>query len=149
MSKTSSFCLHCLCLFHCLAFVIVFMSVSSHAIRVELKRELVVVRESFTQAGGAREELGVIMSRATWELEVTLDPNASSAEHLIAMMAAGWKWILWGVRFGVHTAFWVLSTHNELDLALVSAHGAYKDFTEEDLQLVHEETRAFAETLTI
>lgn len=56
------------------------MLVSLHAVCAKLERELAAVRESSTQAGRAREELGIVMSRAAQELEVTLDPNASSAD---------------------------------------------------------------------
>lgn len=89
-----------------------------------------------------------MMSRAAQELGVVLDLEASPAVHLAMVMAARWEWIWRGVRFGVHTAFWILLTHYELNLDLVSRDGLYEEFTEEDLQPVCEETRAFAETLS-
>lgn len=64
---------------------------------------------------------------------MTLDPNVTSVEHLCSLMAAEQEWIWQSVRFNVHTAFWVLSSHYQLDLALVSVDGPYEDFTKEDL----------------
>lgn len=47
----------------------------------------------------------------------------------------------------MHTTFWVLSSHYEIDLNLVSRDVPYEDFTEEDLVPVREETRGFAKNL--
>lgn len=47
----------------------------------------------------------------------------------------------------MHTAFWVLSTHYQLDLATVTPEGPFEEYTEEDLKEVREEVRPFAEGL--
>lgn len=99
------FVFHRLRLFDCLACLVVFMSVSSHALCVELERELATVRESSALADGAREELCVVMYRAAQKLGVMLDPNASLATYLATVMAAGREQIRQGVSFGVHTIY--------------------------------------------
>lgn len=75
----------------CFISVVVLASISSHTVHTELERELAMAWESLAQAGGARDELGAVMSRVAQEIEVTLGPNASSTEHLAALMAAGQK----------------------------------------------------------
>lgn len=55
----------------------------------DLEKELVATREASTRAGGVSKELGAVMSRATQELWVALDPEALPAAHLAAVMAVG------------------------------------------------------------
>lgn len=52
------------------------------AVQEEIEKELAATRESSMRVGGASEELWVV-----------LDPNASPAAHLAAVMAVGREWI--------------------------------------------------------
>lgn len=121
--------------------------ISSCAIRAELEKELVAMRESLARTGGVSEVLGTVMSRTAQELGVVLDLEASPAVHMAVVISARQEWIRQGVRFGMHIAFWVISTHYGLELKSVSRDGPFEDFTEEDLQLIHEETHAFIEAM--
>lgn len=47
----------------------------------------------------------------------------------------------------MHIAFWVLSTHYQLDLVTVSTDDPFKKYSGENLKWVHEETLSFAKAL--
>lgn len=84
------------------------------------------------------------MSRAAQELRMV---SATPTKYLFVLMTMGQEWIERGVWFGVHIAFWVLSTDYQLNQVTVSVDGPFEEFTEEDLQLVHNEICPFAKAL--